>query len=495
MAVVGSFLLATGACGKSDAQRKRPTEIGVNVSTINFWDGSRPFANLIYGSGWQSRDEKGVTHDVTTSQLDNYGWVKSLPDGHWAIRTLYGVTDAEIVCRWDGDDHWSMEIVGGDGEVRQSRKRDELRFRFKARSPREPIFPSIRWRVDPVDHVRNLDCREAGASSTARFDPTFLAALRGFSVIRFMKWQTAVEANSKVSWQNRNTPSSGDYLRNDGVPVELMIELAKAANADAWFSMPWNADDDYVTRFATSVRDNFPRDRKIYVEVSNEVWNGSYPVMRQAQSEGIAEDLDDGEGPYGQAMYRYAEKTRQVMQIWTDVFRGQINRIVRVVSTQNANPGWSKRILDYRNTADHVDALATAPYWAFGDEDDKGQSLNEIMGTTMPARIAETLALASEHKRIAGKHGKRYIAYEGGQHVWLNNNQPLVAQIERDPRMFGLYKSYINGWNRKIGDTLTLFTLTGGIGKAGFGLVEYAGQPDAEAPKMRAVREGLRGTR
>src|SRR5205085_4453725 len=116
-------------------------------------------------------------------------------------------------------------------------------FHFKSPSPRAPISPALRYRVDPVDYVRNLVCREASADRTARFDPTFLATLRGFSVIRFMKWQTAVEANAKVSWATRNTPASGDYLGNDGVPVEVMIELAKAANADAWFSMPWNADD------------------------------------------------------------------------------------------------------------------------------------------------------------------------------------------------------------------------------------------------------------
>lgn len=484
------WIMATAGCGKSRAQPKPPTQIGVNVSTINFWDGSRPFMNMIYGSSWQSRDEKGASHDVSASQLDPYNWVKFLPDGYWAVRSLYGVTDAEIVCRWEGDEHGSMEVVGGDGEVRQSRKPGELRFRFKPRSPQEPIYPSIRYRVDPVDYVRNIDCREASASPTARFDPTFLATVRDFSVIRFMKWQTAVEANSKVSWAMRNTPANGDYLANDGVPIELMIELAKAANADAWFSMPWNADDDYVARFATMVRDNFPRDRKVYVEVSNEVWNGGYPVMHQAQSEGVAEGLDDSEGPYGQAMYRYAEKTRQVMQIWTKVFQGQTNRIVRIVSTQNANPGWSKRILDYRDTADHVDALATAPYWAFNDEDNKGQSLEVIMGKTLPARIAETLSLAGEHKKAAAKYGKRYITYEGGQHVWLNN-QPLVAKIERDPRMFDLYTSYIGSWKRDIGDTLTLFTLTGGIGKAGFGLVEYQGQPLSEAPKMRAARATL----
>lgn len=497
---IGAVALFSGAaCSSSDAHdaaNAAPTgkNIGVNVSTINTWDGSRPFMNLILGSSWQSRDRDGAGRDIAPSQLDSNGWVKSLPDGHWAIRTLYSATDAEIVCRWNGNDHGSMQVFVDGGEVRQRRERgaNELRFRYTLHRPRDAALPSIRYTVDATDYVRNLDCREAGAKPEAIFDPVFLQTLAGFSVIRFMKWQAAVEANTAVSWAGRNTPASGDYLGNDGVPVEVMVELANEAGADPWFSMPWNADDDYVARFATYVRDNLRPGRRAYVEVSNEVWNGSYPVMHQAQREGIAEGLDRSNGEYGQAMARYAEKTRQVMQIWSKVFIKQPDRLVRVASAQNVSPFWSERIIAYSDTASSIDALATAPYWGLGDDEVRGKSLDEIMSRTLPAKIAESLDWAEKQKAIAAKYGKRYIAYEGGQHVWLNDNQSLVAQIERDPRMYDLYKSYIDRWNREIGDTLTLFALTGGIGKAGFGLVEYAGQPLSEAPKMRAVQDRLR---
>jgi len=74
----------------------------------------------------------------------------------------------------------------------------------------------------------------------------------------------------------------------------------------------------------------------------------------------------------------------------------------------------------------------------------------------------------------------------------MPNNVPLLQQIERDPRMYDLYKSFISQWQSKIGDTLTLFTLhapTTSFG--GFGMFEYIGQPLSDAPKMRAVREFL----
>ena len=500
--VGAASLLGSATCSSSgahDVANAAPTgkNIGVNVSTINTWDGSRPFMNLIYGSSWQSRDPSGAGRDVEVSQLDSAGWVKSLPAGYQATRTLYGVADADVICRWQGNDHGSMRVVVNESEVRQTRMRgaNELRFRYSLRSPHDPPLPSIRYTVDPADYVRNLDCREADAKPGVLFDPTFLRTIDGFSVIRFMKWQAAVEANTAVNWAGRNTPSSGDYLGKDGVPVELMVSLANEVGADPWFAMPWNADDDYVARFATYVRDNLPLGRRVYVEVSNEVWNGSYAVMRQAQREGVAEGLDNADGEYGQAMARYAEKTRQVMGIWSKVFDGQSDRLVRVASAQNVSPFWSERILAHGDTAASIDALATAPYWELGDDEARGKSLDDIMSHSLPAKIAETLDWAKKQKAVAAKYGKRYIAYEGGQHVWLNNNQPLVAQIERDPRMYNLYKSYIGRWNRDIGDTMALFALTGGIGKAGFGLVEYAGQPVSEAPKMRAVRESFAQSR
>ena len=242
---------------------------------------------------------------------------------------------------------------------------------------------------------------------------------------------------------------------------------------------------------ALPVRDHLAPGRQVYVEVSNEVWNGSYPVMHQAQDEGIAEGLESSKGAYGQAMYRYAEKTQHVMQLWSKAFAGKMNRLVRVASAQNVSPFWSGQILDYRNTADSIDALATAPYWAFMDSDYSGQRLDEVMGGVLPARMRESLDWAAQQKAVARKYGKRYIAYEGGQHVWLRNNKALVAQIERDPRMADLYRSFLDQWSSKIGDTLALFSMTGPIDTAGFGLVEYAGQPLDQAPKMRAVRARL----
>jgi hypothetical protein len=426
--------------------------------------------------------------------LDRKGWIKLLPSKTSAVRRLsIPSRTTDVICRWQGNDHNSMTVSshGGISNIVRTPGTNELRFRYVSSYPAGDKDAWITFDVDASNYVRDIDCRDSGVAVTEVFDPTFVRTLEGFRVLRFMKWQFAVEANRPVTWANRNIPGAGNYLANDGVPIEHMIALANTVNADPWFCIPWNADDDYVTHFATYVRDHLRPGGKAFVELSNEVWNGGYPVMHQAQTEGIAETLPAGHGTYGQAMFRYAEKTRHIMQIWSRVFDGQENRLVRVISAQNVSPFWSEQILGYQDTAQYVDALATAPYWAFGDGDYKGQSLDEIMTNLLPGQISDTLNWALQQKAVAQKYGKRYLTYEGGQHVWLNEHPSIVAQVERDPRMADLYTSYMDQWEKKFGDTLTLFAVIGPIGNSGFGLVEYPGQPDAEAPKMRAVRSFL----
>jgi len=492
IAAAAASLCLTGAC--SSARSNDPavpaTAIGVNVNTIAYWDGSAPFENLIYGSHWQMEGPSGW-EELPATNLDVNGWVRSLPAGYRVARVLSApASSADIICRWQGNDHNSMR-VGSNGvtsNVVRIAGASELRFRYESSYPKAPKWAFLTFDVDPSNYVRNIDCRDAAAAGAEKFDPTFVRTLQGFRIVRFMKWQTAVEENRRVTWATRNKPGDGSYWMNDGVPVEEMVALANKVGADPWFAMPWNADDEYITRFATYVRANLASGRRVYVEVSNEVWNAGYPVRGQAQAEGAAQRLNARYGPSGQAMYRYAEKTQHVMRIWSSAFGQQMHRLVRVASTQNVSPFWSDQILGYRNTSQYIDALATSPYWSFLDTDYSGQSLDQIMTIVLPTQIKETLNWAVQQKAIARKFGKRYISYEGGQHVWLNRNPAFVSQIERDPRMVGLYSSYLADWHNRIGDTLTLFALTGPIDKAGFGLVEYAGQPLEQAPKMRAVR-------
>jgi hypothetical protein len=443
--------------------------------------------NLIYGTRWMMQNTApwGPSEEVPATSLDANGWVTSAPAGYRITRGLsVPAAGGDIVCRYQGNA--TLSIISGPAS-NVSSSAGVLKFTVAATNPADWNAVGLAYTVDPSNYLRNLDCREASASSTATIAPEFLSALKGFKVIRFMKWSKAEANPPLITWATRNKPGDGQFSGNDGVPVEYIVDAANQANADPWVSIPWNADDDYITRFATYVRDNMAAGHQVYVEVSNEVWNGGYPVYAQACNEAKAENLPAASGTgTGCAGERYAEKTRQVMAIWSSVFAGQMNRLVRVFAWQHVQPFWSDKLLAYQSTYQSVDALATGPYFGY-DITDTGQTVDTIMAS-LPTKVDATLSFGAQQKAIAQKYNLRYVAYEAGQHIVMPNNIPLLQQVERDPRMADVYKQFVSGWQSQIGDTLSLFALAAPINRwGGWGLVEYAGQPLTQAPKMSAV--------
>jgi hypothetical protein len=484
--VSGNAVSATPIPAPSDPSAFK---LGTNLARIDWWDGSRPFMNLFWGSGWQWVSPAWVAADLPAANLDSDGWPNSAPAGYKVVHGLsVPVAGGDIVCRYQGSG--AIEVAGPVSNV--SYAPGVVRFTVPATYP-NPQGARLSWTVDPVNYIKNVDCREANATATTLMAPEFLAAAKGFKVVRFMKWQQATEQNWPVTWAHRNKPNGGDYTLNDGVPVEYLVQAANELDVDPWVTVPWNADNEWITSFATYFRDHMAPGHQVYVEVSNEVWNAGYPVTVQAAQEARDEGLiaSDGSGRVGWAGERYAEKTRQVMAIWSTVFSGQSNRLVRVFAWQNVMPSSSANLLAYQDTYKSVDALATAPY--FGDDSTfDGQTLDQIIGS-LPAKVDTVIGYAAQQKAVAQKFGLRYVGYEAGQSVVLPTNIALETQVQRDPRMYDIYKQFISGWQSKVGDTLTLFNLTGGVSKyGGWGMWEYAGQPISSiTPKMRAVQEFL----
>jgi hypothetical protein len=496
-ATKGTSSKAATIATTSTASDPTAFKVGTVLATIQYWDGSRPFMNMIYGGSWQMANDTSGATELPPQYLDANGWVTSLPAGYRVFRGLsVPAAGGSFICRYQGN---GLLQVGGPTVSNVSMAAGKTTFTITASYPNAQLT-YIQYNVDPTNYIRDIDCREASASTTAAFSPEFMSTLSGFQVLRFVKWMPSVEANSgiqtafptpTITWATRNKPGDGNYLRNDGVPVEVMVDLANQAGANPWFNIPWNADDDYITRFATYVRDNLAPGKQVYVETSNEVWNPGYPVYHQAAAEGLVEGLPGNVGgEFQRAAERYGEKTNHVMQIWSDVFAGQMTRLVRVYAFQNVQPYYGEMGLQYARP--NVDAYATAPYWAFMQSEYTGQTLDEIMNTILPSKMSATLNYAAQSKTLAQKYGLRYVTYEAGQHVVLPNNLDLLKQIEKDSRMYDLYKTYLTQWQSQFGDTMNLFALTGTIsGYGAWGMTEYNGQPIDQAPKLKAVRDFL----
>ena len=100
---------------------------------------------------------------------------------------------------------------------------------------------------------------------------------------------------------------------------------------------------------------------------------------------------------------------------------------------------------------------------------------------------------------MAKERGLRLVAYEAGQHLvghgGAENNkamEDLFHAANRHPRMKTLYRDYLAGWKQNGGTLAAIFSSLGNWSKWGsWGLMEYHGQPPAEAPKYEAVIEFL----
>ena len=459
----------------------RPTVIGMNAPEVRYYGSTIPFANLVIGSDWKNSSWAALPED----HQDRNGDILSLPADGVALRFLsVPPTDPrglEVRCTFTGSGTLSFS---GAGRLVASGPNMLRLHVVNLRGKEAPPYLILKG-VDPKRPMRDLDCRDIRLDRSVRFRPAFVDTLRGYGVIRFMDWQNA-NANEAVPWRDRHLPA-GTRLDRDGVSIEDMLALTRELDADPWFVMPWNADDAYIARFAKMVRTQLPAGRSVYVEVGNEVWNGGFPVARQAVKEGLERKLGTDEREAG--MRRYAERTVEVMRPWEAAFAGR-SGLVRVLSTQHVLPLTGQIALSYKDTARHVDALATAPYFGalLGGPDNTRDSSLQRLAVELPA----TLKAAVENRRIANGFGKRYIGYEGGQGLVLPAQVALMDQLQHDPAMYDLYRQYLAAWRRDVGDVLCLLTsVSRPVSSGAWGLSAWEDETVAEAPKLRAVREAL----
>lgn len=477
--------LASEPSSSLSLQGKVPrTALGINLFGLQTFNRQQVFANMIAQSEWFSSRGDGWT-PMPASQLDAAGWVRMLDPGQTAPRPLVlpaaPFRPVTLRCTFAG--HGKLEAGGVARVIGRQAKAVELELSPTGREDEGAWVELVG--TDPADPLRDLDCRKTGAPSGQRFDPEFLAFLSGFEIIRFLDWQR-INDNAPVSWSNRALPDGATQAGPAGASIEDMVDLANASGADPWFLMPYGADDDYVRRFARLVHARLAPERKVYVELGNEVWNDIFDAAGQAEREGLALGLGGGDAMRAR-MERYADKMLATMRIWTETYADRPNMLVRVCASQHANPDLARMILDRGDAARWVDALATAPYlWLDLDSEDGADP--DTVFAAMPASIERTFAMAQGNRDIAAAHGLRYIAYEGGQHL-VTRKLDLARAVQRDPRMGQVYEGYLEGWRKQFGDVLVLYAATAPIGEYGaWGLREYAGQPAAETPKLEAVR-------
>jgi hypothetical protein len=460
-------------------------KLGINVAPVVFWSGEATFANQAMAVEW--RDAAAGWSYAPADRLRD-GIPTAIEPGHpltaflTAPAAAYRGEEAPTRCTWGGTGR--IGITG----ARRIDKQDARSITFAW--PKATTEGTVRLDLlatSATDPVRDLDCRLTTDPAEAIFAPQLLDYLRPFGVVRFLDWSTANGNPASVTWATRGVPRGISVGGSDGVALEYQIALANAAQASPYFTIPLNADADYHRRMAQMAHDRTPAGRQVYVELSNEVWNYTFPQTRQLEAEGIAAKLSDN--GFMAAQYRYAQRVIDVMAIWSQVYADRPGDLVRVVAAQSGNPWVGEIILDWNKGAilDSIDAIAIAPYF-FADVSTLTDDHEANMRLLAEAADREIAGPVATYAGYARKNGKRLIAYEGGQHQIDPGNVARREKMQRDPRMQGIYRRYLDGWRAAGGDTFVLYSATGSISRHGsWGLREYAGQPIAETPKLRGV--------
>ena len=462
-------------------------EVGVNVAGSVYYGSERVFANLAQGASvW--KDPNAGWGSMAPDKLNIYGFpivagalALNVPQPVWAGR------DVAVTCTWLGS---GAVRVDGDARVGGVKNSVSFNWRGKSGAGRPNILIYVTG-ANAADPFRALDCREPGLAANGAFDQRYIDDMKPFGVLRFLDWSNTNGNPASVTWASRTTLEKPG---NDGVALEHMIDLANATDSDPWFTVAYNADESYIRNMAKLVRDRLKPGRRAYFELSNEIWNFQFPVATQALNEGLAEKLSTDK--YSNHLMRYAEKSIWMHKMLTEAFADNPSRLVRVVSSQNDNSFTARTILQFRDTANWIDALATAPYFGHGFFNGTNAGVTDIakLFVSLEAHRVNTLVRANENKAVAAKYGKRFIAYEGGQHIVApGTNAVTDAAMQRSPLMYDMYKRFLTDWKAQIGDTMTLYSATGTISQYGsWGMREYAGQPLAETPKARAALEFAR---
>lgn len=114
-------------------------------------------------------------------------------------------------------------------------------------------------------------------------------------------------------------------------PASVLANLANSVNANLWATIPWYADDDWVTQWSGEILNNLRYSLYFYPEWGNEVgWSFQFPASQWVTQ--VAGVLGFSNAVHGY----YALRTRQVMEIIGTVWLSRKERLRRVLAYQGA---------------------------------------------------------------------------------------------------------------------------------------------------------------
>jgi hypothetical protein len=507
-AVVALAALALAETGTPATPAQPRPRLGMNIDGPADYNTELPLVDVFrFSRVWISQQKGQPWGKGPSLVVDERGWVKKLDADCWAETLLCTIDGGhypggEYTALYDGEG--KLDCWGAGSVV----SREPGRTTIKVDPAKGCIFLKV-VETNPENHLRNIRVPLPGFEKSYRdcpFHPVFLKRWQGVACLRFMDLMRT--NGSKIEqWSDRPRMDDATFC-GKGMAPEMMIDLANRLDADPWFCMPHLADDDYVRNFAAMVKSRLKPNLKIYVEYSNEVWNGMFEQHRYAERRAKEMSLGAAERPWEGACMFYAQRSVEMFKIWQEVFGGT-DRLVRVLAWQ-AGSGryWTDgMLLSKPGIAGNVDALAIAPYLTFCVPEQSNNpkaltaatvskwAVDQALDHMETKALPESIEWIRQQKKVADQYGLKLVAYEGGQHMvgvmGGENNEAMTKLFHaanRHPRMGEIYRKYFDAWTAAGGDLFCYFASTGVWSKWGsWGLLEWYDDDPAKSPKFQAT--------
>ncbi len=502
-------------------------EMGIGLAPIADWGTQQPFIDVMKaGRPWLGHlpgqfGGMGYEDLVALGLLDANGWPLRIPPELGSIGTLVltdmppGAVSLAGRYRLGFDGTGIVEVSGRARNVRYAK--GEVTFDYDPGPG--PVDIRIQ-RSAPSDPVRNITVIKqenlARYAAGERFNPDWIARIKGFKSLRFMDWMATNNATLS-NWAARPKPDDVTYAWQ-GAPIEVQVSLANELGIDPWFNVPHLADDAFVRAFAEYVRDTLDPGLTAYVEFSNEVWNWQFAQARWADAQAQARwGQNDAWVQY------YALRATQVARIWSQAYAGAPEgRLINVIATQTGWIGLEEAILNAplwqaENPANPIpaeafDAYAVTGYFGgvMGVAEYEGMVQGWLADSLTEAQNAATAAGLSgdaaaqyvamhrydqatevaaqdvrdgsisdtpggalsdltgrvwpHHANVARQYGLDLIMYEGGTHIvgiGAQVDKPdltaFMQHLNYSPEMGAIYTTLLEAWRDVGGGLFTAY--------------------------------------
>jgi len=503
--------------------------LAYGLDGISDWGPSQPFLNIMKTSrswighlegqwGGMEYEEMGAAGIV-----DADGYLTEMPSGVDNVETFiltditseatYTAGRYRLTYEGEGDIEvggTAYNVVYGDGEVwfdYTPTDRGIVGISFSSTDPNGTGNYLRNFEVVKEEHI---DLYEQGEI----FNPLWIENIEDAHALRFMDW---METNHSEVETWEDLPTLSDYKWSDGVPIEVMVELANKTGTEPWFNIPHNADEDFIRQFAEYVRDNLNPDIRAHFEFSNEVWNWIFEQAPDSQADGIERfGVEHGDG----WVQEYGARSAEMAHILNDVYAGHEDQLVKVIATHTGWQGLEEAILnapayvdlDPDNVAPHTlfDTYAITGYFSGNLGQDKAGTVLGWLDESLAAaeQDADALSLTGQaretyisdhrydlatdrsireirdgsvtgdssgslqelfqvfeyHAAVAEEYGLDLVMYEGGTHVVATgaymNNEALAdffIHLNYSEGMGDIYAELLEGWVEAGGTLFNAF--------------------------------------